>query len=172
MEHDINWWAFSVATLIFIVGLIGTLLPVLPGCFIVWIGAVIYYLWDRDGGISGTFILVTAAFTILAQVLDFLASYYGARRFGGSWRGGVGALLGAIFGPMLLSFIPGVGTIVGLLVGPIIGAVLGELSAGRTLKEGGRAGFGTVVGGVVSMALKLGIAVFMVGWFYFETLIR
>lgn len=172
MEHDVNWWAFSVATLLFVIGLVGTLLPVIPGCFIVWVGVIIYRLWDPDGAISWTFVLVTAGLTILAQVLDFIAGYYGAKTFGASWRGGVGALLGAILGPTVLSLIPGVGTIAGLLLGPIVGAVLGELSAGRTLKEGGRAGLGTVVGGIVSFALKLGIAVFMVSWFYFETLIR
>ncbi|WP_269538945.1 DUF456 domain-containing protein [Cerasicoccus fimbriatus] len=168
MEIEHHWLALSVTFLIFLIGLLGSLLPVIPGCFVVWLGALIYWLWVPEGGVGLVYILSTAGLVILAQLLDFIASYYGARKFGGTWRGGVGALLGAIFGPLLLSLIPGIGTIAGLILGPIIGAVLGELSAGRTFKEGGKAGFGTVVGGLVSFAMKFAIAVAMIGWFCFE----
>ncbi|GHC08401.1 DUF456 domain-containing protein [Cerasicoccus arenae] len=162
MEIDHNWLALTVTFLIFVIGLIGSLLPVIPGCFVIWLGAVMYWLWVPKGGVGLTYILVTAGLVILAQVLDFVASYYGARKFGASWRGGVGALLGAIIGPFVLT------PIIGLIVGPIVGAFLGEISAGRTLKEGGKAGVGTVVGGLIAFAMKFAIAVAMIGWFLFE----
>lgn len=170
MDTDLNWLALTIVYFIILFGVVGSLLPILPGCFIIWIGFVIYWLWT--GGVGVTFIIITALLVILAQVLDFVASYYGARKFGASWRGGVGALLGAIIGPTVLTLIPGIGTIVGLIVGPILGAFLGELSAGRSIKEGGRAGIGTVVGGLVAFAMKFGIALGMVGWFSFEVFFR
>ncbi|WP_309399220.1 DUF456 domain-containing protein [Cerasicoccus maritimus] len=168
MDIDYNWLALSVTFLIFFIGLVGSLLPVIPGCFVIWLGALLYWFWEPAGGIGLPYILTTAGLVILAQILDFVASYYGARKFGATWRGGVGALLGAIIGPFLLSFIPGIGTIAGLILGPIIGAFLGEISAGRTMKEGGKAGIGTVVGGLVSFAMKFAIALAMIGWFCFE----
>ena len=58
----------------------------------------------------------------------------------------------------------------GIVIGPVIGAVLGEISAGKTMKESSKAGVGTIVGGLASFLLKLGIAFFMVGWFYWQTL--
>lgn len=172
MDVEYNWLALSVTYLIFLIGVIGSLLPVIPGCFVIWLGAVMYIFWVPQGGIGWTYIIVTAILVILAQVLDFVASYYGARKFGASWRGGVGALLGAIIGPFALSFVPGVGTIAGLILGPIIGAFLGEMSAGRTFKEGGKAGFGTVVGGLAAFAMKFAIALAMIGWFTFEVFIH
>ncbi|WOO41814.1 DUF456 domain-containing protein [Rubellicoccus peritrichatus] len=166
MEHEINTWAMIVASIFIITGVVGTLLPIIPGVVIVWFGILIYKLWD-PAGISWTLVFVCGGLAILAQILDFVCSYYGARRFGATWRGGVGALLGAIFGPFLLG--PVITPIGGLIVGPIAGAVVGELSAGRTAKESGKAGVGTVVGGIVSALLKMVIAVFMAGWFYLES---
>lgn len=163
MEHDLNYWALGVASLIILVGLAGTVLPVLPGVIIVWVGQIVYKLWMPED-LTWTFIIINGVLALFAQVLDFAMSYYGARRFGASWRGGVGALLGALIGPFVMT------PLLGLILGPIIGAVIGELSAGRTAKESGRAGFGTIVGAVLSSALKLAIAVFMAGWFYWEVL--
>lgn len=156
-----------VASLFILVGVLGTLLPIIPGVVIVWFGILIFKIWDPES-ITWTLVFVTGGLAIFAQILDLLCSYYGARRFGATWRGGVGALLGAIFGPFLLgAFITPIG---GLIVGPIAGAVIGELSAGRTAKESGKAGVGTVVGGIVSALLKMVIAVFMAGWFYLQSL--
>jgi len=165
METDYNWIALTVTYLVLLIGLVSTLLPVLPGCFIIWGGVLIYWLWVPNGGVGWSFVLISAGLAILAQVLDFLAGYLGARRYGATWKGGVGALIGAIVGPMLGSVIPGPGTIIGLIIGPIVGAFLGEMAAGRTIREGGRAGFGTIVGGIVAFALKFVIAIIMVAWF-------
>jgi len=165
METEINWVAITVTYVILLLGLLSTLLPVLPGCFIIWGGVVLYRLWVPDGGVGWPFVFISAGLAILAQVLDFLAGYFGARRFGATWKGGVGALIGAIVGPMAGSAIPGPGTIIGLIIGPIVGAFLGEIASGRTWEEGGRAGFGTVVGGIVAFVLKFVIAVIMVAWF-------
>lgn len=165
MEHAINYWALGVTTLILIIGLAGTVLPVLPGVVIVWVGQLIYKLWVPED-LSWNFILINGILALIAQLLDFAMSYYGARRFGATWRGGVGALIGALIGPFVLT------PLVGLILGPIIGAVVGELIAGRTARESGRAGVGTIVGAVLSSVLKLAIAVFMAGWFYWEVFSR
>ncbi|MEO0795817.1 MAG: DUF456 domain-containing protein [Verrucomicrobiota bacterium] len=159
--------ALIVVYLIVLIGLLGSLLPVLPGCFIIWCGILIYKFWIPED-YTWTFVAINALLVILAQVLDFLAGLWGARKFGASWRGGIGALIGAILGPFVLSVIPGLGTVAGLILGPVIGAFLGELSAGRTIKEGGKAGVGTVVGGMVAFAMKFAIALGMVGWFTFQ----
>jgi len=163
MEHSVNIWALLVSSLFIVVGLVGTLLPVIPGVVVTWVGILIFKLWE-PAAVSWTLVLVCAGLAIFAQILDFLASYYGARHFGATWRGGVGALIGAILGPFLLGAL--LTPIGGLIVGPIVGAVVGELSAGRTARESGRAGLGTIVGGLVAAILKLAIAVFMAGWFY------
>ncbi len=161
MEHDLNYWALTVTTILILIGLAGTVLPVIPGVVIVWLGLIVYKLWVPED-LTWTFIIINGVLALVAQILDFVMSYYGARRFGATWRGGVGALLGAIIGPFVLT------PLVGLILGPIIGAVIGELSAGRTAKESGKAGVGTIVGAILSSVLKLAIAAFMAGWFYWK----
>lgn len=55
-----------------------------------------------------------------------------------------------------------------LIVGPIAGAVVGELAAGRTFREGGKAGVGAVVGGIIAFALKFGISMCVIALFFFD----
>lgn len=163
MESDLNYWALSVVTIIILIGLAGTVLPVLPGVVILWVGLIIYKLWV-PADLTWTFIFINGLLALIAQILDFVMSYYGARKFGATWRGGVGALIGAIVGPFVMT------PLLGIILGPVIGAVIGELTARRTMKESGKAGFGTIVGAVLASAMKLAIAVIMAAWFYWEVL--
>ncbi|MGA2053059.1 MAG: DUF456 family protein, partial [Opitutales bacterium] len=59
-----------------------------------------------------------------------------------------------------------------LLLGPILGAMLGELLGGRRLAEAGRAGFGTIVGALVSLLFKLTVTTFLIGWFYWIVIMK
>lgn len=167
MAHEPNIWALLLASFVIVFGVVGTLLPVIPGVVVVWFGIILYKLIDPLG-VSWTLVIICGLLALFAQILDFAASYFGARKFGATWRGGVGALIGAILGPFVLGAI--ITPIGGLIIGPIVGAVVGELSAGRTARDSGRAGLGTVVGGIVAAVLKLVIAVFMAGWFYMAVL--
>lgn len=159
--------ALLVVGMTFLIGLIATLLPVIPGTLIIWIGIVVYKLWIPET-LSWTFVIVTGLLTLLAQLLDLVCSYYGAKRFGATWYGAVGALAGTIIGPIVFSVLPAYGTIFGLIAGPIIGAVAGEMIGGRSLKDGSKAGFGSIVGGAVSFVLKLIISFVMIIWFCIE----
>lgn len=159
--------ALLVVAIIFAVGLVASLLPVVPGTLIVWIGILVYKLWVPEA-LSWTLVIATGLLTLFAQLIDLFCSYYGARRFGASWYGAAGALVGTVVGPLLLSVIPGYGTILGLVVGPVLGAIGGELLAGRSLKDGSRAGFGSVLGGVLAFVIKLFISFAMILWFAIE----
>ena len=142
------------------IGLVGCLVPIIPGCALVAFGVLIYKLWIPQGTVSWNFVFVCLGLTLLAQGLDLLCSYWGARKFGATWRGGVGALLGAIIG----LFIPP--PLLWLVLGPVIGAIGLELLGGRNLKDSGKAGFGTLVGGIVAFVMKFAIACSMAAWFW------
>ena len=145
--------------LCFIIGFFSCFFPILPGCFIVWLGILAHKLWVPDGSISWKFFWLATLLTLLAQVLDIVLTYWGARRFGASWRGGLGALLGILIFPFILT------PFFGLLIGPFLGAIMGELSGGRSFSDASKAGFGTVVGNAIAFAAKLAIALFMITWF-------
>ncbi len=163
MDAILSHLPLIAASFIIFLGLLGALLPVLPGCFIIWAGILLYHFWGPDD-LGWAYLITNGLLALAAQLLDYLCTVWGARRFGGSWRGVIGALAGALMGPFLLT------PLIGLIIGPILGAVIGELSSGRTWRESGRAGVGTVVGGLVSFALKLALACFMAGWFWFRVL--
>ena len=157
---DFLWWL--VAVVLMAVGLIGTLLPVVPGTVIILAAAVIHQIMvGSEKSLGWWNIGALALLTLLSYALEFGAGYLGAKRFGATRWGAFGAMVGGIVG----LFFP----FPGLIVGPIVGAVAGELVAGKRLVSAGRAGWGTLLGNLAGLLGKLTIALVMVGWFLVAT---
>ena len=119
---------------LFAVGLIGTVLPVFPGTIIILAGAIIHRIMlGPDKSIGWQTIVVLVLLTLATYALDFLSGYFGAKYFGATRWGMLGAILGALVGIFF--------GVIGLFVGPVIGAILGEFIAGkRMIDAGGPAG--------------------------------
>ncbi len=146
-----------IAALLVIVGLAGTVLPVMPGIAFVFGGLLLAAWADNFQRVGTVTLVILGLLTALAVAADFLASALGAKRMGASPRAIVGATLGAFVG--IFFGLPG------LVVGPFIGAVAGELSANRELLHAGRAGLGTWMGLLLGSIAKLTLAFLMVGVF-------
>lgn len=147
----------SLAALLVLVGLVGTVLPLIPGALFIFAGAVLA-AWAEDFSRVGPWGLgIIAILGALSWLADFLGSVVGARRAGASplALGGatVGALIGLFFG------------IPGLILGPFAGAVAGEFIARRELLQAGKVGLGTWIGLVLGAVAKLLIAFMMVATF-------
>lgn len=149
-----EWALFGFVLLIMFVGVMGTVVPVLPGVPLIWIAMLVFAVVEGFARVDATFLVLCLAVVIAAEVADHLARAWGARRFGAGRAGVWGAVIGAILG---LFFMP-----IGLILGPFLGALTGELLAGRTLEESIRAGWGGVVGTLGSMVMKFFVAVGMV----------
>jgi hypothetical protein len=150
---DLLWWVITIV--LFAVGLIGTIAPVLPGTTIILAAAVIHRIMlGPEKSIGWITIIVLVLLTLATYVLDFLAGYFGAKYFGASKWGTFGAILGALVG---LFF-----GILGLFVGPVIGAIAGEFVAGKRMIDAGRAGWGSLLGNLGAMVVKLIIALAMI----------
>jgi uncharacterized protein YqgC (DUF456 family) len=147
----------AIAALIVVVGLAGTVLPVLPGIAFVFGGLVLAAWADGFVRVGGVAVAIMGLLTALAIALDFAASALGAKKAGASPRAVLGAGLGAVVG--IFFGLPG------LVLGPFVGAVLGELSANRELVQAGKAGLGTWVGLLLGSVAKLTLAFLMVGVF-------
>src|SRR3984893_1663854 len=146
---ELFWWLFAIV--LFAVGLIGTVLPIFPGAVIIVAGAVIHRMMlGADKSVGWKTIAVLFVLTLASYLLDFLGSYFGAKYFGATKWGTVGAILGALIG---LFF-----GIIGLFVGPVIGAIVGEFIARKKAIEAGRAGWGSLLGNLGGMIGKLMIA--------------
>jgi uncharacterized protein YqgC (DUF456 family) len=147
----------AIAAVIVLIGLAGTVLPVLPGIAFVFGGLVLAAWADGFVRVGGVTLAILGLLTAAAIAIDFAASAFGARKFGASPRAVIGAGLGALVG--IFFGLPG------LLLGPFVGAVVGELSANRELRQAGKAGLGTWIGLLLGSVAKVALAFLMVGVF-------
>lgn len=152
--------ALVLAVFFFVLGFLGNVVPVLPGAILVFAGIVIHKLMMGPESVSWWFVLGSMGAVILAQALDLVSGWLGAKRFGATWKGGLGAAIGGIAGMFL--FFP-----IGLIVLPIVGAFVGELLHSPDLRRAGRAGLGTVVGGILAFVMKLAVTIAMIVAFFF-----
>ena len=155
--------ALAIATFLFLFGFASSFLPVLSGTFFVWLGIFIHKIWLGDASVPWTFFWIATAIALFCQILDPVCAYLGAKKFGATWRGGLGAVLGGIVGVVFFN-------LAGLVIGPLIGAFLFELLKNRNVKEAGKAGAGAIVGGLAAFALKLVFNCFMIAGFFFYLL--
>jgi uncharacterized protein YqgC (DUF456 family) len=154
---ELFWWFFTVV--LFAVGLVGTVLPVLPGTTIILAGAVIHrVMLGPEKSIGWWSIVMLVLLTLATYALDFLSGYFGAKYFGATKWGMFGAAIGATIGIFF--------GIIGLFVGPVIGATLGEFIAGKRMVDAGRAGWGSLLGNLGGMIGKLMIALAMITIFF------
>jgi uncharacterized protein YqgC (DUF456 family) len=153
-----------VSTLfLMLVGLIGCLLPVLPGVPVIYVVAFVYAAITGFETIGSGFLIAFGILTVVTLILDNLAGVYGAKRFGATRWGMLGAILGMIIGLIF-------GSIIGMIIGPFFGAVLLELLAGKQSGQAFSAGLGTFVGFVGGTLLKIAVGVGMVSAFVYRVL--
>jgi hypothetical protein len=153
---ELLWWVVTIV--LFAVGLIGTVAPVLPGTTIILAAAVIHRIMlGPEKSIGWRTIIVLVLLTLATYAIDILGGYFGAKYFGATKWGTFGAILGALVG---LFF-----GILGLFVGPVIGAIAGEFIAGKRMIDAGRAGWGSLLGNLGAMVAKLVIALAMIAIF-------
>jgi uncharacterized protein YqgC (DUF456 family) len=150
---ELFWWLLTIV--LFAVGLIGTVVPVVPGTTIILAAAIVHRIMlGPDRGIGWYTIIVLVLLTLASYALDVLSGYFGAKYFGATKWGTFGAVLGALIG---LFF-----GLIGLFVGPVIGAIAGEVIAGKRMIDAGRAGWGSLLGNVGAMLAKLIIGLAMI----------
>jgi uncharacterized protein YqgC (DUF456 family) len=115
-----------VTLLVMFLGLLGSVLPGLPGVPLIF-AAVLVYAYVTGFEVVGALVLVLLGFfALLAFIADLLFTAYGARRFGASNWGTIGGAIGGLVGALLGTLFFGVGALFGLLVGSIVGVFAGE----------------------------------------------
>lgn len=140
-----------------VLGLAGTVLPLLPGTLLVWGGIVLGAWIDNFSRVGTTTVLVTSALAILAWGLDYVAGLMGAQKAGASKQALLGAALGTVAGLFM--------GLVGVLFMPLFGAAVGEYLARRDQSRAFKVGVATWIGIMVGLVAKVVLAFIMVGIF-------
>lgn len=150
---EVFWWLFAVVVMA--LGLIGTVIPILPGTTIILVAAIVHRVaLGADRSLGWSALIAMLLLTLLTYVIDAAAGYLGAKRFGATKWGLIGCAAGALAG---LFF-----GLLGLFVGPVIGAIGGELIGGKEIVKAGRAGWGTFLGSLAGLIAKLFIGLIMI----------
>jgi hypothetical protein len=148
---------WAVAIMLILIGLAGTVLPVVPGATMVF-GGIVLAAWIDDFARIPVWLLgVLAVLTALAWLVDFAAAALGAKRAGASTLALVGAAVGTLAGI--------VSGLWGLLFMPLLGAAIGEYIAQRDLRRAGKVGVATWIGLLLGAAAKIAIVFAMIGIF-------
>ncbi|MEA5596515.1 DUF456 domain-containing protein [Rivularia sp. UHCC 0363] len=162
---------YGLIIALMIVGIIGAVVPGIPGTSLILIGIIIW------GFIKGSFasislpLIVTGVVLLLSMGIDFFAAYWGAKKAGASKWGQIGAMVGlavAFFG-LLPPFLVVGGPLIGILVAPLLGAIIGELIYRRDLLIAIKAGLGIVVGSLIGNIIQGFLAFAAVLVFVFTT---
>lgn len=152
---DVVLW--TVAVLLVGVGVIGIVLPALPGTILIFAGLLVAAWADDFMRVGPLMLIVIAIIGVATYGVDFIATALGARHLGASKRAMAGAALGT-----LLGFFFG---LPGIIVGPFLGAIAGELTVHRDWKRVGKAGMAAWIGFAVGTAVKVALAFLMIGLF-------
>ena len=155
------WTGYGIVLLVMFVGVMGNVIPGIPGTPLILAGAVGHQLYFAgQGGVGWWWVAALAALGLVALGLDYLATLIGAKKLGATWKGMVGAVLGVIVGVFM--FPP-----IGLIVGPFVGAMGFEWAFGREARESAKAGVGAVLGLALGVLGKLICSVVMFALFAF-----
>ncbi len=152
----LDYLLLALAIVLVIVGIIGCLVPVLPGPPLSFIGLLILHFTDF-AEFKTNLLIILGLIAITVAVFDYIVPIWGTKKFGGTKYGirgaTVGLLVGLFFGPP------------GIVIGPFLGAVVGELIYKDDFRYAMKAGFGSLMGFMAGIGLKL--AASLVITFYF-----
>jgi uncharacterized protein len=116
----------ALTLVLMFVGLLGSVLPGLPGVTLIFLSALVYAIITDFRTVGVAILVVLFIFAAIAFLADFVATSYGARRFGASNWGTVGGAVGGIAGALIGLLFLGIGSLFGLILGTIAGVFIGE----------------------------------------------
>ena len=139
-----------IGAVFLLLGIIGSIFPVLPGPPLSYIGLLLLHFTARVQ-FTKTALIVWAILVLLTIVADYILPVLGVKKWNGSKWGNVGCAIGIVVGVFILP--PW-----GIILGPFVGAVLGELLfAKKNTPEALKAGFGAFIGFILGTVFKLSV---------------
>lgn len=156
---DTLFWI--IITLMFIMGFVGLIFPIIPSVLFIFGGILLYGLFYSFEPFGWSFWTVQILLVILLFAADYIANMVGVKKYGGTKAGIWGSTIGLLVGPFVIPF-------VGILIGPFIGAFLAEILVHKQDPvTASKIGLGSVVGFISSVITKGIIQLLMIGYFIF-----
>jgi len=147
-----------VGIILLLIGFVGSIIPGIPGPPIAYIGLLIQ-VFKTENPFTTKFLIIWALIMVAVSVLDYIVPAIGTKKFGGSKRGVWGSIIGLFVG---IFFFPPIG----LIIGPFLGAFIAELTGGKETQSALKAGFGSFIGFITGVVLKLVVTGLMAYYFF------
>lgn len=149
----VEFFLITLSAILLIVGLLGCIVPMIPGPPLAYIGMLCLHFTDNVQ-FSATQLIVWGIFVALTLVLDYVVPILGTKLFGGTKYGKWGSLIGSILGMFILPW--------GILLGPFLGAFIGELIGNQGTSDALKSGIGSFLGFVVGTGLKVVLCAYFI----------
>ena len=150
-----------ISLLIMLSGLIGVFLPFFPGIILIWVVLFIYSSITQFQVVTLDYLFLATLIAFIALFLDYVAEYWGTKRFNASIWGVGGAIMGGILGSVF-------GWLPALFIGPFVGAMAGEVFSGRDEIFKIELKTYTIIGFVGGTLIKVSAGVAMIGLFIYK----
>lgn len=147
-----------IGILLILLGIIGCFVPLLPGPPLAYISLLLLQI-GPEIPFSFKFMLIMGSVVAMVALLDYLVPALGAKKWGGSKYGIIGALFGVVIGIFILPPF-------GFLVFPLLGAFVGEVLNGAGSNRAFKAAFGTLMGLLFGTMLKFSTTVIITYYFF------
>ena len=147
-----------LGVLCLITGLMGCILPFLPGPPVAYLGLILLHFTDKVQ-YTTTQLIVWLLIVLVVQVLDYFTPMLGSKYSGGSRWGNWGCIIGTLIGLLFLPW--------GVIFGPFLGAVIGELLGNKEFSQALRSGVGSLIGFLLGTFLKFVVC----GYFCYQVIV-
>jgi uncharacterized protein YqgC (DUF456 family) len=157
------------AFLLMVLGLVGSVIPILPGPLLIWLGVLLWSWVDGFQAVGWPTIIILAVIVVLAWTGDLIMTTLGTRKAGASWKAVLGAITGGIVGAVLLSgVLPIIGTILGTIIGALSGILVAEYYDKRDFGQALQASKGYVFGSLAARAFEICLSLLMMAVFAWQ----
>ena len=151
-----------------LVGLVGAVLPLLPGAPLIWLGAFLWAWADGFTRVGWLPLLVMACLAMLCWASDILMTTITMRLAGGGWSGVGGAIVGGLLGALVGLVLGIIGTVPATILGAVAGILTVEYRSKHNWRLAARAAAGYIAGYLISSVLQLGLVLLMIAVFLYS----
>lgn len=151
--------AWILVILLFIIGMLGTIYPVLPGVLAIYGAFFVYGFMVGFEEFGIWFWSIQTLILLILIIADYTVGAVSVKKVGGSRASVIGMTIGLLIGPFVIPA-------VGLILGPFLGAVLGELTQNQSLNHALKVGLGSLIGLFASVVMKIVLQLIMILIFF------
>jgi uncharacterized protein YqgC (DUF456 family) len=159
MDSFVETLTLGIVLVMFMVGLVGIFVPLIPGILLIWLAVLFHALSDGFTAINPAWFVLITFLALVTGTSDLWFPLLGARKTGASWQALAAGIIGAIVGTFALP-------IIGTIAGYAAGVLLAEYIRHGAWEPAIRSGFGVLAGWGIATLFQLVGALLMIAIFF------